>query len=95
MGKYRITIKKSAAKELEDIPKKDLRKIVKRIESLAENPPPRLLVEDKSGGGSQKLSHKEQYRIRQGDYRIVYSIEDKDSLIDIVKIGHRREIYRL
>ena len=85
MAKYRITIKKSAAKELEDIPKKDLRKIVKRIQSLAENP---------RSHGSQKLSHKEQYRIRQGDYRIVYSIEDKDSLIDIVKIAHRREIYR-
>jgi len=85
MAKYRITIKKSAAKELEDIPKKDLRKIVKRIQSLAENPRPY---------GSQKLSRKEQYRIRQGDYRIVYSIEDRDSLIDIVKIGHRREIYR-
>ena len=86
MAKYRITIKKSAAKELEDIPKKDLRKIVKRIQSLADNPKPH---------GSQKLSHKEQYRIRQGDYRIVYSIEDKDSLVDIIKIGHRREIYRL
>ena len=85
MAKYRITIKKSAAKELEEIRKRDLRKIVKRIQSLAENPRPH---------GSQKLSRKEQYRIRQGDYRIVYSIEDEDSLIDIVKIGHRREIYR-
>ena len=85
MAKYRISIKKSAAKELEDIPKKDLRRIVKRIQSLAENPRPR---------GSQKLSRKEQYRVRQGDFRIVYSIEDEDSLIDIVKIGHRREIYR-
>ncbi|GAI57714.1 unnamed protein product, partial [marine sediment metagenome] len=44
--------------------------------------------------GSQKLSGQEQYRIRQGDYRIVYSIEDKDLLVDIFKIGHRREIYR-
>ncbi len=85
MAKYRISIKKSATKELEDIPKKDLRRIVKRIQSLAENPRPR---------GSQKLSRKEQYRVRQGDFRIVYSIEDEDSLIDIVKIGHRREIYR-
>ena len=85
MVKYRITIKKSAVKELEDIPKKDLPKIVKRIQSLAQNPRP---------DGSQKLSNKEQYRVRQGDYRIVYSIEDKESLIDIVKIGHRREIYR-
>ncbi len=86
MAKYRITIKKSAAKELEAIPKKDLQRIIKRIQSLAENPRPR---------GSKKLSGQEQYRIRQGDYRIVYSIKDKDLLVDIVKIGHRREIYRL
>jgi len=85
MAEYKITIKKSAAKELEDIPQRDLRKIIKRIRSLAKAPRPH---------GSQKLSGQEKYRIRQGDYRIVYSIEDKDSLIDIVKIGHRREIYR-
>jgi mRNA interferase RelE/StbE len=85
MAEYRIDIKKSAIKELEDIPRKDLRKIIARIRSLARNPRPH---------GSQKLSGQEQYRIRQGDYRIVYSIKDKDSLIDIVKIGHRREIYR-
>jgi len=85
MAEYKITIKKSAAKELEDIPQKDLRKIIKRIRSLTGDPRPH---------GSQKLSGQEQYRIRQGDYRIVYSIEDKNSHIDIVKIGHRREIYR-
>jgi len=85
MAKYKITIKKSAAKELEDIAKKDLRKIIKRIQSLGQNPRP---------DGSQKLSGKEQYRVRPGDYRIVYSIEDQDRIIDIIKIGHRREIYR-
>ena len=85
MAKYRITIKKSAAKELEAVPTKDLRRIVKRIGSLADNPRP---------PGSQKLSAHQGYRIRQGDYRIVYSIDDEDALIDIVKIGHRREIYR-
>ena len=85
MAKYKITIKKSAAKELQDIPKKDLRKIVKRIPSLALNPRPT---------GLQKLSARQQYRVRQGDYRIVYSINDKELVVDIVKIGHRREIYR-
>lgn len=85
MAKYRIDVKKSAAKELEDIPRRDLRKIIARIRSLARDPRPH---------GSQKLSGQHQYRIRQGDYRIVYSIDDEDSLIDIVKIGHRREIYR-
>jgi mRNA interferase RelE/StbE len=86
MAKYKISIKKSAAKELENIPKKNLRKIVKRIQSFAQNPRP---------AGSQKLSGQQQYRVRQGDYRVVYSVDDKDSIIDIVKIGHRRQIYRL
>ncbi len=85
MEKYKIAVKKSAERELEDIPKKDLRKIVKKIQSLANNPRPQK---------SQKLSHKEQYRIRQGDYRIIYSVQDKESTVHIVKIGHRREIYR-
>ena len=85
MAKYKISIKKSAVKELKDIPKKELRKIIKHIQSLAQNPRPQ---------GSQKLSGQGRFRIRQGDYRIVYSIEDKGSIIDIVKIGHRREIYR-
>ncbi len=86
MARYKITTKKSAAKELDEIPTKDLQKIVKRIQALAQNPRP---------AGSQKLSTKEQYRIRQGDYRIVYSIDDKALVVDIVKIGHRREVYRL
>ena len=85
MAKYRITIKKSAAKELEALPKKDLRRIIKRIQTLAQNPRP---------DGSHKLSGQEQYRIRQGDYRIVYSVDDKVLAVDVVKIGHRREIYR-
>lgn len=85
MGKYRISIRKSAAKELEAIPKKDLRRIVKRIGALGEEPRP---------SGSQKLSGGGAYRLRQGDYRIVYSIDDEEGLIDIVKIGHRREVYR-
>jgi len=85
MAKYKITVKKSAAKELEEIPGKELRKIVRRIQSLVKNPRPH---------GSQKLSARQRYRVRQGDYRIVCSIDDKDSIIDIAKIGHRREIYR-
>ena len=84
MAKYNITIKKSAAKELQDIPKKELLKIIKRIQSLAENPRP---------VGSQKLSARQQYRIRQGNYRIVYSVDDGEFVVDIFKIGHRREVY--
>lgn len=85
MAKYKIFIKKSATNELENISKKDLKHIVKRIQSLAENPRPR---------GSQKLSAQERYRIRQGNYRIVYFIQDKELAVQIFKIGHRREINR-
>ncbi len=85
MAKYKIFIKKSAANEQENISRKDLKHIVKRIQSLAENPRPR---------GSQKLSAQERYRIRQGNYRIVYSIKDKELAAQIFKIGHRREINR-
>jgi mRNA interferase RelE/StbE len=85
MAKYEILIKKSAAKELETIPKKDLQRIIKKIQALAVNPRPQ---------GSQKLSHADQYRIRYGNYRIVYSVQDDEDSVHIVKIGHRREIYR-
>ena len=86
MAKYEISVKKSAVKELEDIPKKELRKIIKKIQALSSEPRPQ---------GSQKLSHKEQYRIRQGDYRVIYSIDDDNLAVHIIKVGHRREIYRL
>jgi mRNA interferase RelE/StbE len=86
MAKYKISLRKSAVKELGDIPKKDLQKVTKKIQILATNPRPQ---------GSQKLSQKEQYRIRQGNYRIVYSVQDKELTIYIVKIGHRKEIYRV
>ena len=85
MARYNISIKKSAVKELENIPKKHLQKIAKKIQSLSNIPRPQ---------GSQKLSHKEQYRVRQGDYRIVHSIQDKDQSIEIVKVGHRKDVYR-
>ncbi len=86
MEKYRILIKKSAAEELARIPKKDLRLVVERIRSLGEEPRPR---------GCAKLSAQERYRIRQGDYRIVYSVEDAGRTVEIFKVGHRSEIYRL
>ena len=82
---YSLLIKRSAEKELRAIPKMDLPKVVQRIQSLANNPRPL---------GHQKLSGQSQYRIRQGDYRILYTIDDSDRQVEIVKIGHRREIYR-
>jgi len=85
MGKYRIEIKKSAIKELNTIPRKDLKKIVLKINSLSDDPRPK---------GCIKLSGLERYRIRQGNYRILYSIEDKILAVYVVKIRHRKEIYR-
>jgi len=85
MGNYRVLIRKSAADELGRIPTKDLRRIVKRIRSLGDEPRPH---------GCEKLSAQERYRLRQGDYRVVYSIDDSVRTVEVVKIGHRSEIYR-
>ncbi|RLE05921.1 MAG: type II toxin-antitoxin system mRNA interferase toxin, RelE/StbE family [Candidatus Aminicenantes bacterium] len=85
MGKYKISFKKSALKELENIPKPILQRILKRIRELPNNPKP---------AGSQKLSNYNLYRIRQGNYRIVYLINNKKLELQIFKIGHRKEIYK-
>jgi mRNA interferase RelE/StbE len=78
-------MKRSAEKELRTVPKTDLPKVIERIQGLATNPRPL---------GCQKLSEQSQYRIRQGDYRVLYAIDDTDRVIEIVKVGHRREVYR-
>jgi mRNA interferase RelE/StbE len=85
MGKYRILLRKSAADELARIPKKTLRRIIERIRSLGEEPKPQ---------GGEKLSVRERYRIRQGDCRIVYSVDDSGQTVEVFKIGHRRDVYR-
>jgi mRNA interferase RelE/StbE len=86
VAKYKLRIKKSAAKELEAIPRKSDRcRIVSRIEALAENPRP---------NGCRKLSGSERYRIRQGPYRVVYAIEDDQLVVYVVKIGDRKSVYR-
>jgi mRNA interferase RelE/StbE len=74
-------------KEIEAIDRKaERRRIVARIRALAEEPRP---------PGSEKLSgHNDRYRVRQGSYRVVYSIDDAQRIVLIVKVGHRREIYR-
>ena len=85
MGTYKLFFKKSVQKDFETIPKKDLKKILKRIETLAEDPRPR---------GCEKLTGQEKYRLRQGRYRIVYSIQDDELTVHVVKVGHRKHIYR-
>jgi len=82
---YSLQIKRSAQKELRALPKTDLPKVVERIQSLAAGPHP---------PGSQKLSGQPHYRIRQGDYRILNTIDEAERVIEIIKIGHRREVYR-
>jgi len=85
MAKYRIEIKKSAVKELEKIPAHDLKAILKKIEGLAVDPRPK---------DSKKLSGEEKYRIRHGNYRILYLIDDGQVIIFVVKVGHRKDVYR-
>ena len=85
MAAYKIFVKRSVEKDLVAIPKDDLQRILRKIESLGENPRPQ---------GSEKLSGQEKYRVRQGRYRIVYSIQDNELTVWIVKVGHRREVYR-
>ncbi|MBI4000513.1 MAG: type II toxin-antitoxin system RelE/ParE family toxin [Nitrospira defluvii] len=82
---YSLSVKKSAERELRAIPRADLRRIMERIKGLANNPRP---------VGGEKLSGEDQYRIRQGDYRVVYTVDDDERKVEIIKIGHRREVYR-
>lgn len=85
MDEYRILIKPSAVREIEDLPKKDRLRVIRRIQALAVDPRP---------AGFEKLSGEEKYRMRQGWYRIVYSIDDPARQVLVVKVGHRREVYR-
>lgn len=85
MEKYKIQIKKSAVKELEALPSKEAEKIVSRIRNLAADPRP---------PGSNKLSAREQYRLRSGHYRVIYAVLDQERLIHIIKIGHRKDVYQ-
>lgn len=86
MASYRVFIKPSAAKELETVgTKKDRMRLVARIRSLASYPRP---------PGCQKLSGSQKYRVRQGAYRVVYLIEDDTLVVTVVRVAHRREVYR-
>ncbi|MFH1942514.1 MAG: type II toxin-antitoxin system RelE/ParE family toxin [bacterium] len=85
MASYKIFFRRSVLKDMETVPKKDRQRIMKRIEKLALNPRPH---------GCEKISGQDRFRIRQGNYRIVYSIQENELTVWIVKIGHRREVYR-
>ncbi len=85
MARYRIVFKNSFAKDLRAIPKKDVARILRRIDALADDPRP---------AGTEKLSAQERYRVRQGVYRILYEIADTELIVTVVKVGHSREVYR-
>ena len=85
MASYELVFRKSVAKDLRAFPKQDVKRIMQRIRSLADDPRP---------PGCEKLSGQERYRVRQGAYRIVYEIEDYRLSVLIVKVGHRRDVYR-
>jgi mRNA interferase RelE/StbE len=85
VANYKILIKPTAVRELEAVPRKDRLRIIKRIHGLSPEPRPE---------GAEKLSGQDRYRIRQGDYRVVYVIIDPEHIVVVFKIGHRREVYR-
>ena len=85
MAEYEIFFKESVWKELNKIPKSDLKRILSRIDKLGDNP---------RSVGCEKLTNMELYRVRQGKYRIVYSIQDNELTVWVIKIGHRKNAYR-
>jgi len=85
MAKYDLVFKRSVSKDLRRLPKRDVARILGRLNEIAQDP---------RGGGVEKLSGLERYRARQVDYRIIYEIRDEVLIVLVVKVGHRREVYR-
>jgi mRNA interferase RelE/StbE len=85
MVKYNLEFKKSAVKELKSLPGKEIERILRSVNQLMDNPRPI---------NSKKLSAAEKYRLRVGDYRVLYEIQDQRLIIYIVRIAHRKEAYR-
>jgi mRNA interferase RelE/StbE len=85
MARYELRIKPSVAKDLRGIRKTDVRRILKRMRSLCDDP---------RAPGCEKLGGQDLYRVRQGVYRIVYAIDDTSVIVEVVRVGHRGEVYR-
>ena len=85
MAKYKVTFKRSVAKDLRKIAKADVKRILARIDELADDP---------RGDGCTKLSAQERYRARVGLYRIIYAINDSILTIQVVKVAHRLKVYK-
>ncbi len=86
MGSFRVVFKRSVAKDLRRVPKKQISRILEQIEALGADPRPH---------GAEKLSGQERYRLRQGVYRIMYEIRDSELIVVVVKVGHRRDVYKV
>ena len=84
MAKYSVVFKRSVYKDLRPIPKKDVHRILERIDEIALDP---------RGPGCEKLSGLERYRARQGTYRIIFEIVDEQLIVTVVKVGHRGQVY--
>lgn len=85
MARYELRVRPSVAKDLRGLSGEDVKRILAPIEALRDDPRP---------PGSEKLSALERYRVRQGNYRILFGIEEAQVVVEIVKVGHRREVYR-
>jgi mRNA interferase RelE/StbE len=85
MARYELRVRPSVAKDLRGIPKTDVKRILARIEDLRDDP---------RAPGCEKLTGAELYRVRQGVYRIVYEIHDDVVVVEVIRVGHRGEVYR-
>jgi mRNA interferase RelE/StbE len=85
MARFELRFKPSVAKDLRGLPKPQVRRILARIDALRDEPRP---------AGCEKLTAQELYRVRQGVYRIVYAIDDSRVIVEVVKVGHRGDVYR-
>ncbi len=85
MASYKVTFKASVAKDLKSLPKADIKRILAKIGTLIENP---------RREGAINLSGQDLYRIRQGLYRIVYEIRDMELVVQVIKVGHRSDVYK-
>ena len=85
MAAYRVLFRESVWKDLRSIPKEELQRTLERISALGNDPRP---------PGAEKLTGQDRYRIRQGRYRIIYAIQDEELTVWVVKVGHRKDVYR-
>ena len=85
MARYELVFKKSVARDLRDMPQKDVARILRSFDSIAQDP---------RGPKCEKLSGQDRYRVRQGIYRITYEIQDYVLVVTVLRVGHRRAVYK-